>query len=91
LFTILIIRIIKKEFTAEAAQETAFKVFSSKMDLWWPKTHHIGNSDMIEIVVEPYVSGSWYTKHTDGSNLFIVKGAVVAAIISYNIVSCRQS
>ena len=69
----------------------AFKVFTPKMDLWWPKTHHIGNSDMIEIAVEPYVNGRWYTKHIDGSNLFIVKGAVVAAIISYNIVSCRRS
>lgn len=58
---------IKKELTVEATQQTAFEVFTNKMDLWWPRSHHIGTSDMTEVVVEPYVNGRWYTKHTDGS------------------------
>ena len=58
---------IKKEFTVAAAQETAFKVFTEKMDLWWPRTHHIGSTDMTEMVLEPHVNGRWYSKHTDGS------------------------
>jgi uncharacterized protein YndB with AHSA1/START domain len=58
---------IKKEFTIEASQETAFKVFTEKMDLWWPRQHHIGGTAMTEMVVEPYVNGRWYSKHTDGS------------------------
>ena len=57
---------IKKELTVEASQQTAFEVFTKKMDLWWPRTHHIGSSDMTEMVVEPHVNGRWYTKHTDG-------------------------
>ena len=62
---------IKKEFTVEASQQTAFEVFTKKMDLWWPRTHHIGSSDMTEMVVEPQVNGRWYTKHTDGSEATI--------------------
>ncbi|MEO8885302.1 MAG: SRPBCC family protein [Mucilaginibacter sp.] len=58
---------IKKDFLVEASQQTAFEVFTKKMDLWWPRTHHIGSTDMTEIVVEPHVGGRWYTKHIDGS------------------------
>ncbi|MES2375969.1 MAG: SRPBCC family protein [Bacteroidota bacterium] len=58
---------IKKEFIVEATQETAFKVFTEKMDLWWPRQHHIGGTPMTEMVVEPHVNGRWYSKHTDGS------------------------
>lgn len=57
---------IKKEFTVEAAQETAFKVFTEKMDSWWPRTHHIGSAEMTEMVVEPGINGRWYSKHVDG-------------------------
>jgi uncharacterized protein YndB with AHSA1/START domain len=58
---------IKKEFIVEASQQTAFEVFTQKIDLWWPRTHHIGSSAMTEMVVEPKVGGRWYSKHTDGS------------------------
>jgi len=58
---------IKKEFTVAAKQETAFKVFTEKMDLWWPRTHHIGNAEMTGLVVEPHKNGRWYSKHADGS------------------------
>lgn len=58
---------IKKEFIVEASQQTAFEVFTQKIDLWWPRTHHIGSSDMTEMVVEPHVGGRWYSKHIDGS------------------------
>lgn len=58
---------IKKEFVVEASQQTAFEVFTQKIDLWWPRSHHIGSSDMTEMVVEPRVGGRWYSKHTDGS------------------------
>ncbi|MCO5948350.1 SRPBCC family protein [Mucilaginibacter flavidus] len=58
---------IKKEVIVEASQATAFKVFSEKMDLWWPRTHHIGKAPMIEMVVESGLNGRWYTGHEDGS------------------------
>jgi len=62
---------IKKEFTVEISQRTAFEVFTNKMDLWWPRTHHIGSSDMTEVVAELKAGGRWYTKHTDGSEAMI--------------------
>ena len=58
---------IKKEFTVEASQQTAFEVFTKKMDLWWPRSHHIGSSDMTELIAELHEGGRWYSKHTDGS------------------------
>ena len=63
----LTIESIKKEIIVEASQATAFKVFTEKMDLWWPRTHHIGKSPMTELVLEPGLQGRWYSKHEDGS------------------------
>ncbi len=57
---------IKKDFVVEASQQTAFTVFTEKMDLWWPRTHHIGSAEMTEMVVEPVLNGRWYSKHIDG-------------------------
>jgi hypothetical protein len=64
---------IKKELLVEASQETAFKVFTEKMDLWWPRTHHIGSTPMTGIVLEPGHNGRWYSKHEDGSEANIGK------------------
>ncbi len=58
---------IKKEVVVEASQMTAFKVFTEKMDLWWPPTHHIGKTPVTETVLEPNVNGRWYTLHEDGT------------------------
>ncbi len=58
---------IKKELLVEASQMTAFKVFTEKMDLWWPRSHHIGKTPVTESVLEPGVNGRWYTLHEDGS------------------------
>jgi uncharacterized protein YndB with AHSA1/START domain len=58
---------IKKELLVEASQETAFKVFTEKINLWWPTTHHVGSCPMTELVLEPWVNGRWYSKHEDNS------------------------
>jgi len=68
---------IKKEFMVEASQQTAFEVFTQKMDLWWPRTHHIGSAEMTEMVVEPFVNGRWYSKHADG------KEASIGHVLTY--------
>jgi uncharacterized protein YndB with AHSA1/START domain len=60
---------IKKEVTIEASQETAFNVFTQKIDLWWPKTHHVGKTPLVESVLEPGTNGRWYSKHEDGSEI----------------------
>ena len=39
------------------------------MDLWWPKTHHVGKTPLMESVLEPGANGRWYSKHEDGSEV----------------------
>jgi uncharacterized protein YndB with AHSA1/START domain len=63
------IETIKKELVVEASQEKAFKVFTEKMDLWWPRTHHIGSTPMTEVLLDPGVNGRWYSRHEDGSEV----------------------
>jgi uncharacterized protein YndB with AHSA1/START domain len=58
---------VKKELWVEASQQTAFEVFTQKMDSWWPRTHHIGACPMTELVVETKPGGRWYSTHEDGS------------------------
>jgi hypothetical protein len=60
---------IKKEVVVGASQMNAFKVFTEQMDLWWPPSHHIGQSPLTGTVLEPYVKGRWYTRHEDGSEV----------------------
>lgn len=67
---------IKKELLVAAAQDTCFKVFTQKMDAWWPKTHHVGKCPMVEMVLEPGEGGRWYSKHEDGSEVSV--GTVLA-------------
>lgn len=64
---------IRKELLVEASQEIAFNVFTGKMGLWWPKTHHIGTSPMVDSIVEPKTDGRWYSTHEDGSEVNIGK------------------
>ena len=58
---------IKKEILVDASQAAAFKTFTEKIDLWWPRTHHTGKSPLTEVVLEPGLNGRWYTKHEDGT------------------------
>lgn len=64
---------IKKELVIEASQEKAFKVFTEKIDLWWPRTHHIGATPMTELVLEPGINGRWYSRHEDGTEAEVGK------------------
>ncbi len=52
---------IKKELLVNVSQETAFRVFSQKMDAWWPRSHHVGKTPMVAMVLEPKAKGRWYS------------------------------
>lgn len=58
---------IKKELTISSSQETAFRVFSQNMDLWWPRSHHVGKTALVKMVLEPRPKGRWYSTHEDGT------------------------
>jgi len=58
---------VRKSIMVNAAQEIAFRVFTSQMTAWWPAEHHIGKSPLKEIVLEPRVGGRWAERCADGS------------------------
>ena len=58
---------VRKSMRVNASQARAFEVFASRLDAWWPKSHHIGKAEMKEAVLEPRAGGRWYEKGVDGS------------------------
>src|SRR5579859_3555085 len=58
---------VRSEVIVEAPADRAFRVFTEKMDTWWPATHHIGKSDLKGIVLDRHVNGRWLEVGTDGT------------------------
>jgi uncharacterized protein YndB with AHSA1/START domain len=58
---------VRKTVTVEASQERAFDVFTAGFDSWWPRTHHIGASEMAEAILECREGGRAYERGVDGS------------------------
>ena len=60
--------VVRKSITVDAPVERAFEVFTSGMTSWWPlDTHHIGERDAKEVVVEPRSGGRWFERAADGT------------------------
>jgi Activator of Hsp90 ATPase homolog 1-like protein len=59
---------VRKSIRVRASAAHAFHVFTTEMDSWWPRTHHIGTSPMKRVVVEGRPGGAIYTEQEDGSN-----------------------
>jgi uncharacterized protein YndB with AHSA1/START domain len=58
---------VRSEVIVEAPADRAFRVFTEKMDTWWPATHHIGKSDFKAIVLDKRTNGRWAEIGADGS------------------------
>lgn len=58
---------VRRSVRVRATAERAFRVFAEEMGTWWPKTHHIGKSPMVDIVVEGRAGGAVYTTQEDGT------------------------
>ena len=58
---------VKKQLVVETSVERAFRVFTDKIDRWWPREHHIGKTPMVRAIIEPWPGGRWYSVHEDGS------------------------
>jgi len=59
---------VKKTVLVAASQAIAFEVFTARFAAWWPMpSHHIGQAECVDVVVEPYVGGRWFERGSDGS------------------------
>jgi len=58
---------VTKSITVNASRARAFTVFTEKFFTWWPKSHHIGEAELADAVIEPRVGGRWYERGTDGT------------------------
>lgn len=57
---------VRKTITVEVPQERAFDVFTAGLDKWWPRTHHIGEAEMAEAIIECREGGRAYERGVDG-------------------------
>jgi len=67
---------IKKQIMVETSQQRAFRTFTDGIDRWWPRDHHIGQSPLERMIVEPRTGGRWYSICKDGAEIDV--GKVVA-------------
>jgi hypothetical protein len=58
---------IRHEILVDMTPQVAWDRFTGRITEWWRKEHHIGSAPIQEIVIEPFVGGRWFTRHTDGS------------------------
>ena len=58
---------VRKSIFVSATPERAFKIFTSGIGQWWPKSHHIGKCDLDRPVIEPFAGGRWYELDVGGS------------------------
>ncbi len=58
---------VKKCVVVNAPVAHAFKVFTERLDLWWPRTHHIGKVEPFTAILEGREGGRWYERGADGS------------------------
>jgi uncharacterized protein YndB with AHSA1/START domain len=59
--------VVRKELMINASQRRAFQAFAEQMDLWWPRSYHIGKSEMKEVVLETKQGGRWYEVGVDST------------------------
>ena len=57
---------VSKQISVEAAQQTAFDVFTGRMADWWNPAHSIGGKGFAELVLEPHEGGRWFERDADG-------------------------
>jgi uncharacterized protein YndB with AHSA1/START domain len=57
---------IRKSFVVRATAERAFETFTEGFDRWWPRSHHIGDTPLTKVVLEPGVGGRWFSLHEGG-------------------------
>ena len=58
---------MRKSITVRATPADAFRIFTTDMDRWWPRSHHIGKSPMKRVIIEEKKGGRCYTEQEDNT------------------------
>jgi uncharacterized protein YndB with AHSA1/START domain len=58
---------VRESVTVNATPQQAFEVFTADHGSWWPRTHHIGKTPMVEGHIECRPGGRCYSVHEDGT------------------------
>lgn len=58
---------VRKEISVDAPVERAFRVFTSRIDLWWPREYQTGQKPMARVVLEPRAGGRWFEVDEEGT------------------------
>jgi uncharacterized protein YndB with AHSA1/START domain len=58
---------VTKTITVRADRERAFTVFTERFFMWWPKSHHIGDAELADAIIEPREGGRWFERGVDGT------------------------
>lgn len=56
-----------KSVTVKASPNRAFEVFTTGVDTWWPREHHIGRSPIKTTIIEGRPGGRCYSEQIDGT------------------------
>jgi len=59
--------VVRKSVTVEVPGDKAFRVFTEGIRGWWFPGHHLGESELKAVVLEPGAGGRWYEIGVDDS------------------------
>jgi uncharacterized protein YndB with AHSA1/START domain len=57
---------VHKEILVQAPAEDVFRLFTERMDSWWPRTYRLGQAKLERIVLESRLHGRLYQVCDDG-------------------------
>jgi uncharacterized protein YndB with AHSA1/START domain len=58
--------LVRKVIRIHAPVSHVFKMLTEHLDMWWPRSHHIGGNEVFTTTLEPGVGGRWYERGADG-------------------------
>jgi uncharacterized protein YndB with AHSA1/START domain len=58
--------LVRKAVDVVAAPERAFEVFTTGIDRWWTRSHHVQSGELKEIGVDPFVGGRMWEENDAG-------------------------
>lgn len=58
---------VEKAIVVRCTIETAFHVWTTQIDVWWPKGHSISGDPATSVAIEPFVGGRLYERTAAGA------------------------